>query len=141
MCYMKWIIQLLKRQGDEVSITREQCEEAQKRRDEADKVIRDYFREKQEAFDKRMQDNPVFTDDELIYSASSYCLCGHGLAYPKDCGPTHYWDCSAILKGVADPKEKHSDRYPFVMWSIKGEGQPSAHGKTTRGNPLKFKSA
>jgi hypothetical protein len=77
-----------------------------------------------------LEDNPIFTDDELRYSARDLCPCGHGLAYPKECGTSHYWDCSAILKGIADSKIAHTGRLPFIYYSIKSE---SAQNGTTRG--------
>jgi hypothetical protein len=67
------------------------------------------------------------------------------MAYPKDGkypdggpeGPMRwphngYWDCSAILLGTADPNVKHEARLPFAFYEIKGEGQPSVKGATTR---------
>jgi hypothetical protein len=98
----------------------------------AQATIDTYFREKDTAFEDRMKHNPVFQEDELLYAASARCACGHGLAYPKGCGGFHYWDCSAVLKGVQDPAAKHTERLPFAFYSIKAEGQPSAYGHTTR---------
>jgi hypothetical protein len=86
----------------------------------AQKIINEYNREQMNAFDLRMKENPVFTDEELKYSAVAHCPCGHGLAYPKGC---HYWDCSAILKGIADPGIKHIAQLPFIYFDIKGESE------------------
>lgn len=77
-----------------------------------------------------MAENPIFTDDELVYSANQLCPCGHGLAYPKDCGPSHYWDCSAILKGIADKSVQHTGQLPFAFYYIKVESERNG---TTRG--------
>lgn len=74
---------------------------------------------------------------KLTYAATARCPCGAGLAYDETCtmdpfvGPS-YWDCSAILLGTADQSIKHTDKLPFAFYGIKGEGQPSARGATTR---------
>ena len=111
-------------------ITREQYEVASKQQDECQGVINAYHTQQLERFEKRLSDGTPFTDEELVYAASLLCPCGHGLAYPKDCGPFHYWDCSAILKGIADPKAKHSGQLPFAFYDVKAE---SEHAGTTRG--------
>jgi hypothetical protein len=121
-----------------IVITKEQYEQASKQKDEAQEVINTYFKEKSETFTQRLIDNPVFTDDDLFYSATNLCPCGHGLAYPKDCGGNHYWDCSAILKGAADVAIQHTDRLPFNFYDIKGE---SGRNGTTRGVFLPKQSA
>lgn len=81
----------------------------------------------------------VFTDGELRYAATARCPCGAGLAYPPDAVPEDgpfrywsYWDCSAILKGTADPAVQHTAQLPFAFYEIKCEAQPSARGATTR---------
>lgn len=102
-------------------INEQQYQEAVKIHDESQKIINQYFRESQERFQERMKNNPVFNDDELHYSRVSRCPCGAGLAYPKKCGPNHYWDCSSILKGVASTDVQHTDRLPFSFWNVKGE--------------------
>lgn len=111
-------------------ITKEQYDTACTQRDEAQETINKYHREKMERFKERLKDNPIFTDEELVYSAFQLCDCGHGLAYPKDCGPGHYWDCSAILKGIADNKVEHTGELPFAFYDIKGESERNG---TTRG--------
>lgn len=113
-----------------INVTKEQYDEAVVLKDNAQKTINEFFRQKRERFELRLKENPIFTDDELFYSASSLCPCGHGLAYPKDCGPSHYWDCSAILKGIADKNVKHTDQLPFAFYDVKGEGERNG---TTRG--------
>lgn len=79
--------------------------------------------------------------DRLVYSAYSRCPCGAGLAYDpcfedKDgvfVGPlSGYWDCSAILLGVADPSVQHTGKFPFAFYEIKSEKQASASGASTR---------
>jgi hypothetical protein len=111
-------------------ITKEQYDEACQVKDECQEVINTYFNERAEAFEKRLIDNPVFNDEELHYSAVTLCHCGHGLAYPVDCGPGHYWECSAILRGIADTGMTHLGRLPFAFLSMKGESDQEV---TTRG--------
>lgn len=114
-------------------ITAEQYEQARQQRAAAEEIMNEYHKQQRDAFDERMKTNPIFTDDELVYSAMNLCPCGHGLAYPKDCGINHHWDCSAILKGIHDKTVEHTAQLPFMYYGIKSEGQPSAHGHTTRG--------
>ena len=81
-----------------------------------------------------------FTEDELIFAATSRCQCGAGLAYPKNVGIDGSWDCSDILLGLAiksgEPDAKtHSGEMPFTFYEIKSENQPSANGATTRRTP------
>lgn len=114
-------------------ITETEYKEAIDAKAEAQKTIDAYHTEKRDNFADRMKTNPIFTEDELVYSAGVRCPCGHGIAHPKDCGMHHYWDCSAVLKGVSDPSIRHSDRLPFAFYEIKSEKQPSAYGNTTRG--------
>lgn len=111
-------------------ITKSEFEAALKQKDEAQSVIVQYNKEQQDAFDARLKDNPIFTDDELRYSAVSLCPCGHGLAYPIACGPFHYWDCSAILKGVADKSVTHCRQLSFSFYDVKSESEQRG---TTRG--------
>lgn len=99
----------------------------------AQEVINAYHKLKSEAFQQRLLDNPIFTDDELVYSADVLCPCGHGIAYPKGCGSFHHWDCAGILKGIADKDAEHCGQQPFVMTDYKSELQTSANGRTTRG--------
>lgn len=78
-----------------------------------------------------------YKDTDLIYAASTYCVCGAGMAYPEGCGTHHYWDCSDILTGRAvklgEPGSvRHEGKLPFVFYEIKSERQPSAGGWTTR---------
>lgn len=116
-----------------MAITEEQYQAARKARDEAEKVIHQFHSQKLERFEERLKSGVPFTDEELRYSAYALCPCGHGIAYPKECGPGHYWDCSAILKGIEDKNVKHTGRLPFAFYEIKSEDQGSANGSTTRG--------
>lgn len=79
----------------------------------------------------------------LVYSATSRCPCGAGLAYEVggDGRPVGHqsgaWDCAAILLGVAIEigelgSVQHVGKMPFVFYDIKEETQPSANGRTTR---------
>lgn len=114
-------------------ITRDEYESAIKKRDESEEVIRVYHQEQATIFNKRMEENPIFTLDELIYSAFTKCKgCGSGLAYPRNCGPNHYWDCGDVLLGkIKNPGKEHA-QFPFMYFEIKSEQQPSANGATTR---------
>ena len=114
-------------------ITQEQYEAACAQKDAADEVIRAFYLQKENDFKARLESGKPFTDDELVYAAFTLCPCGHGLAYPKACGMSHYWDCSAILKGIADKTVKHTGRLPFAFYSVKSEEERSAGGSTTRG--------
>ena len=96
----------------------------------AEKVIHEYHKQEAELFDRRLIENPIFTDEELRYSASALCFCGHGMAYPTGCGAFHYWDCSAILKGIADDGAEHRGQESFTFSGIKGESERVG---TTRG--------
>jgi hypothetical protein len=83
---------------------------------------------------RKLERGEYFTDKELRYAAFSRCGCGAGMAYPKGAPPNHYWDCSDILTGRADPRRpvQHSARLSFAFYEIKSEDQPSANGATTR---------
>lgn len=111
-------------------ITKDQYDKAIETEKECRETINQYHRERHKVFQQRLKDNPIFTDEELFYSRTQLCPCGHGLAYPRTCGPHHYWDCSAILKGIADDKVEHTGQLPFAFYSVKGELE--GHG-TTRG--------
>lgn len=111
-------------------ISQNKYEEAVQQKNAAMEVINAYHKQEADRFERRIASGEPFTDDELIYSAATLCACGHGLAYPKKCGGNHYWDCSAILKGIEDKTVKHSGRLPFAFYDVKGE---SDHRGTTRG--------
>ena len=79
--------------------------------------------------------------ERLIYSAHARCPCGSGLAYDpvfEDensvfVGPlSGYWDCAAILLGVADPDVQHIGKMPFAFYEVESEGPPPDRGATTR---------
>lgn len=96
-----------------------------------------------------------YTDAEMLYSAGARCDCGAGLAYPLDHADAQQlgaWVCSRVLRGeaeippgVSDPGagifkpverldtmgQKHTG-LPFAFFEVKSEGQPSAHGASTR---------
>lgn len=116
-------------------ITEEQYQEARETNKESEKIINQYHKEKMQAVEKKIADGVPFTDEELRYSAYELCPCGHGLAYPKDCGINHYWDCSAILKGIARSDVEHCPQLPFSVTKIKSEESTLPGGKkmTTRG--------
>lgn len=116
-----------------MTITKQQYDEACAAKEEAQQVIQQYHVEQAAAFAERLRTNPVFTDEELTYSRNTLCSCGHGLAYPKACGPMYHWDCSAILKGIADPQVQHTGQLPFAMYEIKSENETPGNPQTTRG--------
>lgn len=77
-----------------------------------------------------------FKLDELRFAAYERCSCGAGFAYPVDIDirlPNRAcWDCSAILRGLAEHGSSHSNSMPFAFYEVKSENQPSANGATTR---------
>lgn len=113
-------------------ITEEQYIQACDSKKAAEALMHDYHLQEIAAFKARIASGVPFTDEELIYSAETLCPCGHGLAYPKKCAPGHYWDCSAILKGVQDDAVQHTARLPFAFYDVKAEGERMCGG-TTRG--------
>ncbi len=77
-------------------------------------------------------DRPLVASD-LKFAATARCKCGAGFCYPRFVHDAHgQWVCSAILLGTAAAGSEHDRAKPFVFWDIKGEGQPSANGATTR---------
>lgn len=78
------------------------------------------------------------TADDLIYAAWECCVCGAGLAHPRNVDPqTGTWDCSAIL---LNPFEARRDVRHVVNREIRfnpiiGEDEPTARGATTRPQP------
>lgn len=117
-----------------MKITQEQYENAQAQKKEAEEIINAFHNQKESDFDARwarfQAGEAPFTDEELRYSAGARCSCGSGLAYPKNCGGFHRWDCSEFLKG--DRTKPHDGPFHFAFYSIKSEDQPSAYGATTR---------
>jgi hypothetical protein len=112
-------------------ITSGQYRTAIEEKEKAEKVINLYHVERAQEFKERMKNNPVFTEDELIFSAADRCICGYGLAYPVGCGFHHYWDCAGILLGKVDTAVLHTDKLPFLYYDVKSE---SEHRGTTRGS-------
>ena len=107
------------------------------KRDAAEKVIHEYQRQQAESFKVRWEafgkGKRFFEKGDLIFAATQRCAaCGAGLAYPKGCGPDHQWTCSAVLMGTFDRAVDNHGAFPFSMYEIKSEEQPSAHGATTR---------
>lgn len=115
-----------------MEITKEQYDKAIEQKAEADRIISEYYVQRSKRFQKRLQENPIFAAEELVFAATSRCSCGAGLAYPKECNSGHYWDCSEILMGIAKKEVKHTDQLPFAYYEVKFENQPSANGMTTR---------
>jgi len=116
-------------------ITDQQYKDAVLQKTEADKIIKEYFEQKDKSFEERWKrfDRNIefFKDEDLIYSAFVCCKkCGSGMAYPKDCGPFHQWTCSNVLKGIGT--DNGHEILPFSMYDVLSENQPSAYGATTR---------
>ncbi len=126
----------------------QQKEELQKQINELEAKIKPLKEKLYALYDKEHEDcdakierthalKDKFTLDELVFAAYTRCPCGAGMAYPKNIGPRGHWDCSDILLGRAvasnEPGGKtHEAQLPFAFYNIKGEGQPSANGATTR---------
>lgn len=82
---------------------------------------------------------PLLT--RLTFSALARCRqCNAGLAYDPNGDPKWFdspfkmasaWFCSAELLDTLPPGEHH-ESFPFAMYEIKSENQPSANGATTR---------
>jgi len=84
--------------------------------------------------------------DRMIFAATARCHCGAGLAYdpaadgePPFKGPSK-WECSDILlfktydaeRQAAVKAATHDEGFPFALYEIKSERQPSQRGMTTR---------
>lgn len=85
-----------------------------------------------ESMDEGMRKGAAFNLEELRFAARQRCVCGAGLAYPKNSSMHGSWYCSAILQAKAELGTTHSPPYPFAFYEIKSEDQPSANGATTR---------
>ncbi len=103
--------------------------------------LRDLRLKKQEAVGEKIKlchaGKDSFNPDELIFSAYSRCMCGSGVAYPKEIGMRGMWECGDVLLGKAIAKgqpgsKSHDGPWPFAFFEIKSENQPSANGATTR---------
>lgn len=117
-------------------ITEEQFKKASEDKKAAEELISKYFNQKREIADaryKEFQQGKAYSDEELFYSRTSLCPCGHGLAYVKGSGSQSFWDCSAIWKGIADVNIKHTDQLPFAFYNVKGEQEINGNMHSTRG--------
>ena len=120
-------------------VTKEEYQAAVAKKAGLEEIINTYHRQLLSDWQSRWaafeRGDQFFKDEDLIYAAGARCnVCRAGLAYPKECGPGHQWDCSRVLKGEVPIKEGNSyhDRLPFAFYSVKSENQPSAYGHTTR---------
>lgn len=104
-------------------VSHEEYMDALLQRQLLDQRIRTYEAERQTAVHLRAHKlAEPFKDDELVYSRENRCNCGAGLAYPKGCGPFHYWRCSAQLKTAGGQVPGlHSNPLPFGSYEIKAE--------------------
>jgi hypothetical protein len=102
----------------------------QKKREDKNAKELDAFADRLERFEA----GEPFTADELRFAARTRCQCGYGLAYPlaTPYGPGGAWRCSAQLRGIADRGE-HDGPFPFAVYEIDSDDQPSAAGHSTRG--------
>lgn len=106
---------------------------------ELNKIFLEESEEVKEKVKRCEQLKDKFEIEDLVFSAHDRCLCGAGLAYPKNIGMHGSWICSDILLGTAIPANKegakeHNGEFPFAFYNIKSENQPSANGATTRPN-------
>jgi hypothetical protein len=117
-------------------ITKTEYEAAVAQKEAAEKTMAAYHKQKGERADQRYKEfregDKPYTADELTWAAATRCPCGHGMAYVTECGSQRFWDCSAILTGVADQNITHGAQAPFAFYSIKSDDQPSANGASTR---------
>lgn len=70
-----------------------------------------------------MKDMKKYTDKELLYSATSRCKCGAGLAYPlktEEALRIRAWVCSEALKGGLELGSQH-EAYDFAFYKIREE--------------------
>ena len=114
-------------------ISESEYKEAIAKSESAQKIINAYGKQEIERFNERwerFEQGEPFKDEELIYSAFDRCNCGYGLAYPKNCTGNHQWTCAKVLKGIGT--DGGHKAFPFSMYEIKSEIQPSASGATTR---------
>lgn len=113
-------------------ITKEEYEKARLEKQKLEDLMAQYHKEQRQLADERYKEfssGKYYQDEDLFYSAYSFCPCGHGLAYVKGPGSQTFWDCSGILKGIADSSVEHTGRLPFAFYDVKGESA----GSSTRG--------
>ncbi len=74
----------------------------------------------------------TYSDKDLLYSATSRCKCGAGLAYPDntdDALRIGAWVCADALKGASGEHES----FPFAFYKIREETSINNRaGATTR---------
>lgn len=72
----------------------------------------------------------LYTDRDLLYSATARCWCGAGLAYPSGHN-VGAWKCARSLRGEV-PEHEH-DSYARIFYKIREETSiRNAGGATTR---------
>lgn len=99
---------------------------------DATQALHERLRAKSSLIDMRIHDHGKFEDAELVYAATSRCLCGAGLCYPTNVSTHGAWRCSGVLTHRCTHDVGQHDVFPFAFYEIKSERQPSAHGATTR---------
>lgn len=116
--------------------TEQEYKDAVAAKERAQTTINEFHRQQDDSANARWErfdkNHEAYTDEELIYSATSRCeKCKSGLAYPKNCpSNARQWTCSSVLKNIGT--DKGHGAYPFSFYEIKSENQPSAQGQTTR---------
>lgn len=71
----------------------------------------------------RGDESAKFSDEDLVYAATTRCACGAGMAYPKSMGPNGSWNCADVLTFRAakkgDPNAVgHNSPLPFAFYEI-----------------------
>jgi hypothetical protein len=101
--------------------------------DTAEKLARSLRQAANEAYEAELAARPLA--ERMIFSATSRCRCGQGLAYdPLDKAVrvgTGAWRCSGLILGTSDEADGHSI-LPFAYFEVVSETAPSAGGQTTR---------
>lgn len=96
-----------------------------------------YWLRNKHCFGCRLRSSGPYQERDLVFSATSRCICGAGLAHLVRTDSRGSWDCADILMGKAIPKGVvgsvlHTSKLPFAFYEVKSEHQPSARGATTR---------
>jgi hypothetical protein len=120
---------------EESCLTEQESKAIRELKDVFDKKLSGHFRKRVEKADKRYElflKGVRYQPEDLTWAATARCVCGHGMAYPTNCGSHRQWECSGILTGKGDPKLLHLSPRPFALYEIKSDDQPSAYGASTR---------
>lgn len=73
-----------------------------------------------------------FNDTQLVYTATSRCKCGAGLAYPRDqreAMKLRGWACSKVLRGETGPEDKgQHEIFDWAFFKIREESSINNQG-------------